>query len=61
MPDCPFAGDFGMRIDAPVGITSFPLRQSPLAIPEPTTFTLVSLGLLGPSSYRRGGRRSGRT
>jgi hypothetical protein len=57
MPDFAFAGNFVFHIDVPDGITSFTLRQSPLPVPEPGTFLLTLLGLLG-LSWRRRGRRS---
>ena len=47
MPDFSFAGNFLFHIDVPDGITQFTIRQSPIAVPEPSTFVLAGLGLLG--------------
>lgn len=59
MPDFAFAGNFLFHVDVPDGITSFTLRQSPIPVPEPGTFTLTALGLLGLTAYRK--RRLGRS
>jgi hypothetical protein len=47
MPPTGFAGDFHFSIDVPDGITQFTLRQSPIGVPEPGTFLLCALGLIG--------------
>ena len=60
MPDFSFAGNFVFHIDVPDGISSFTLRQSPLAVPEPGTFVLTSLGLICLARCRRGGREGRR-
>ncbi len=56
MPNLSFAGYFHFSIDVPDGITSFTVRQSPVAVPEPSTFILAALGLIALAWYRR--RRS---
>lgn len=53
MPYLSFAGYFRFTVDVPDGITSFTIRQSPVAVPEPSTWVLASLGLLGLAIYRR--------
>jgi len=53
MPYLSFAGDFRFNVDVPDGITSFTIRQSPVEVPEPSTWVLASLGLLGLAMYRR--------
>ena len=56
MPPTGFAGDFRFSVDVPDGITSFTIRQSPIAggvIPEPCTCVLASLGLFSFWMYRR--------
>ncbi len=57
MPDFTFAGDFLFTVDVPDGITSFTIRQSPIAVPEPSTLALASLGLLSLVMYGRRRRR----
>jgi hypothetical protein len=47
MPYLSFAGYFRFSVDVPDGITSFTIRQSPVAVPEPSTWILASLGLTG--------------
>jgi len=47
MPDFSFAGNFLFHVDVPDGITSFTIRQSPIAVPEPSTLVMAVLGLLG--------------
>lgn len=58
MPDGGFAGYFRFNIDVPDGITSFTIRQSPIAVPEPSTWLLASFGAAGLSlhGWRRGWR-----
>ncbi len=53
MPSSSFAGDFLFHIDVPDGITSFTIRQSPIAVPEPSTLALAIFGLLTLSIYGR--------
>ena len=55
MPAFSFAGNFRFSVDVPDGITSFTIRQSPVNVPEPSTWALASMGLLGLAVYR--GRR----
>lgn len=43
MPDLSYAGDFLFHVDVPDGIDSFTIRQSPLAVPEPATLSLLAL------------------
>ncbi|TWT42502.1 choice-of-anchor F family protein [Botrimarina hoheduenensis] len=40
-PDFSFAGNYLFHIDVPDGITSFTIRQSPIAVPEPTSLCLL--------------------
>lgn len=47
MPDFAFAGNFLFHVDVPDGITSFTIRQSPVAVPEPSALALACLGLVG--------------
>jgi hypothetical protein len=47
MPPTGFAGNFRFSIDVPDGITQFTLRQSPIGVPEPGTFLLAVMGLIG--------------
>jgi len=44
MPHTAYAGGFIYHIDVPDGITEFTLRQSPIAVPEPLTMTLLGIG-----------------
>ncbi|MCP4004087.1 MAG: choice-of-anchor F family protein [bacterium] len=53
MPDFSFAGNFVFTVDVPDGISSFTIRQSPIAVPEPSSTILGLLGLLGVLAYRR--------
>lgn len=52
-PNLAYAGNFVFHVDVPDGITQFTLRQSPLPVPEPGTFVLTSVGLLGLLMRRR--------
>ncbi len=54
MPTGTFAGYFEFHIDVPDGITEFTLRQSPVAVPEPSTWALASIGVF---TYLLLGRR----
>jgi hypothetical protein len=47
MPNASFAGYFRFHVDVPDGITSFTVRQSPVPVPEPSTWVLSVLGLAG--------------
>ncbi len=42
MPYLSFAGYFRFTVDVPDGITSFTVRQSPVAVPEPSSFALIA-------------------
>ena len=53
MPYLSFAGHFHFAVDVPDGITSFTIRQSPIVVPEPSTFILASVGLISLAVYRR--------
>ena len=44
MADLSYAGDFIFHVDVPDDITSFTIRQSPIAVPEPATMALLGLG-----------------
>ena len=46
MPDFSYAGNFVFHVDVPDGITSFTIRQSPIAVPEPATLSVLALGSL---------------
>jgi hypothetical protein len=46
MLDGVYAGNFIFHVEVPDGITQFTIRQSPIAIPDPATATLISLGIL---------------
>jgi len=47
MPNGAFAGYFRFSIDVPDDITQFTLRQSPIGVPEPSTFVLGGVALAG--------------
>ena len=49
LPNLAFAGNFLFHVDVPDGITSFTIRQSPVAAPEPSTLALALVGILGLS------------
>jgi hypothetical protein len=53
MPYLSFAGYFRFSVDVPDGMTSFTIRQSPLAVPEPSTFILATFGLAAITRCRR--------
>ena len=57
MPYLTFAGYFRFAVDVPDGITQFTVRQSPVAVPEPSSWALASLGLVGLALYRRRRKR----
>lgn len=57
MPYLGFAGYFRFSVDVPDGITSFTIRQSPIAVPEPATGMLGLLSLTGILAARRRTRR----
>jgi PEP-CTERM motif len=44
MPYLSFAGYFRFTVDVPDGISSFTVRQSPIAVPEPSALGLLALG-----------------
>lgn len=48
------AETFEFRIDVPDGITSFTLRQTPVAVPEPGTWGLIAMASLALLSRRFG-------
>ena len=52
MPDFAYAGNFIFHVDVPDGITEFTLRQSPIAVPEPSVAGLLLFGLLGLTRIR---------
>ncbi|NNL65049.1 MAG: PEP-CTERM sorting domain-containing protein [Myxococcales bacterium] len=52
-PDFSFAGNFLFHVDVPDGISSFTIRQSPIAVPEPSTALFVALGLVGLAARRQ--------
>lgn len=52
-PDFAFAGNYLFHVDVPDGITSFTVRQSPIAVPEPSTLALAVLGLMGLAVFVR--------
>ena len=49
---------YRFNIDVPDGITSFTIRQQPVAVPEPGTLGLVTLAVAGCSLWRRRNARS---
>lgn len=53
MPYLSFAGYFRFTVDVPDGISSFTVRQSPVAVPEPTALGLLALGVAAFVSKRR--------
>jgi hypothetical protein len=54
MPAFSFAGNFRFSVDVPDGITSFTIRQSPVNIvPEPSTWVLAAMSLVGLAVYHR--------
>ncbi len=53
MPDFTFAGYFVFNIDVPDGISSFTIRQSPIAVPEPATMSMLVLGSVALLKRRR--------
>jgi len=53
MPYLSFAGNFLFTIDVPDGLTEFTIRQSPIGVPEPSTFALLGLGSLALVMMRR--------
>ena len=52
MPDFSYAGDFVFHVDVPDDIASFTIRQSPIAVPEPTSMMLLALS--GLAVFRKG-------
>jgi hypothetical protein len=56
MPYLSFAGYFRFTVDVPDGITSFTVRQSPVAVPEPTALGLIALGVAACGLSRRSSR-----
>ena len=52
MPDFAYAGNFIFHVDVPDGITEFTLRQSPIAVPEPSVAALLLFGFLGLTRIR---------
>ncbi len=57
LPHMAFAGYFRFHVDVPDGITSFTIRQSPIAVPEPSAFALTLLGAVGLVLYGRRRKR----
>lgn len=56
-PDFAFAGNYLFHVDVPDGITSFTVRQSPIAVPEPSTLALAVVGLMGLAVFVRRRKR----
>lgn len=56
MPYLSFAGYFRFTVDVPDGITSFTVRQSPVAVPEPTVLGLIVLAGAATGLTRRSAR-----
>jgi hypothetical protein len=57
MPNGGFAGYFRFTVDVPDGITTFTVRQSPIAAPEPCSCIFALIGLVGFALCRRRGGR----
>ena len=53
MPDFAYAGNFIFHVDVPDGITEFTVRQSPIAVPEPSVAAFMLIGFLGLHRFRR--------
>ncbi|MCY2928756.1 MAG: PEP-CTERM sorting domain-containing protein [Planctomycetota bacterium] len=53
MPTLSFAAYFRFTVDVPDGITEFTIRQSPVAVPEPATLSLLIVGGLAALLKRR--------
>jgi hypothetical protein len=53
MPYLSFAGYFRFTVDVPDGISSFTVRQSPIAVPEPSALGLLALGAVAFASKLR--------
>lgn len=53
MPDGAYAGNFEFTVDVPDGITSFTIRQSPIAVPEPAACAFFALGSMALVIMRR--------
>lgn len=53
IPTSSYASGLLFHIDVPDGITSFTLRQSPIAVPEPSSGMLAALALLAAWFFRR--------
>lgn len=53
MPNLSFAAYFRFTVDVPDGITEFTIRQSPVAVPEPATLSLLVVGGLAALLKRR--------
>jgi hypothetical protein len=58
MPNGAFALYFRFSIDVPDGITQFTLRQSPVAMPEPSSLVFAAIGLFSLTMF--GKRRARR-
>ena len=53
MPYLSFAGYFRFTVDVPDGITSFTVRQSPIAVPEPSSLIFLAGGLAGLAAWQQ--------
>lgn len=53
MPAGAYAGNFVFHVDIPDGISSFTIRQSPIAVPEPASIALISLSALLATRRRK--------
>lgn len=53
MPYLSFAGYFRFTVDVPDGITEFTVRQSPIAVPEPSGITLAFVGICACWGWRQ--------